>query len=60
MPLELLVSDATIWSITLNSLTTLLEASFTFPDAPFMMFIVQASLMIITYNCQKFTIVICL
>jgi hypothetical protein len=36
-------------SITLESLITLLETSFTLQEASFMMFIVQASLIIVIY-----------
>ncbi len=43
MPLELLVNDATIWSIALELSITILEYHF----HPFMLFIVQASLMTI-------------
>ncbi len=41
---------STIWSITLESSIMLLEASFTFQETSFMMFIVQASLTIVTYD----------
>jgi len=36
-------SDASIWSITLESSITLLEASFSLVEVPFVMFIVQAT-----------------
>jgi len=43
-------SDATICSATLESSTILLEVSFTLLDASFMIFIVQASPTIVTYD----------
>jgi hypothetical protein len=51
-PLELSVSDATIWSVTLESSITILEASFTL-----FYFVYSTG---IAYDHRQFKIVICL
>jgi len=50
MPLELQVSDATLWSVTLRLSIVLLEESFKLLEALCIMFMVQASLAIASYK----------